>query len=48
MGENFGSISEDIREKVVVAFPRDNFKTKILPAFLEGFKHKPETIFGNT
>ncbi|WP_240415715.1 HD domain-containing protein [Paenibacillus periandrae] len=47
MGDNFDSISEDIREKVVVAFPRDNFKAKILPAFLEGFKHKPETTFGN-
>ncbi|BBI34912.1 HD domain-containing protein [Cohnella abietis] len=47
MGENFDSISEEIREKVVGAFPRDNFKNRILPAFLEGFKHKPETTFGN-
>lgn len=47
MGENFDSIAEEVREKVVAAFPRDNFKNKILPAFLEGFRHKPETTFGN-
>ncbi|MGO4545731.1 HD domain-containing protein [Paenibacillus sp. 2TAB23] len=47
MGENFESIAEEIREKVVKAYPRDQFKSKILPAFLEGFKHKPETTFGN-
>ncbi|MNW15266.1 hypothetical protein D3C71_2137180 [compost metagenome] len=47
MGENFDSITEVVREKVVAAYPRNNFKNKILPAFLEGFKHKPETTFGN-
>ncbi|QGQ97213.1 HD domain-containing protein [Paenibacillus psychroresistens] len=47
MGENYDSISEEVREQVVIAYPRDNFKNKILPAFLEGFKHKPETTFGN-
>ncbi|WP_028563389.1 HD domain-containing protein [Paenibacillus pinihumi] len=47
MGENFDSLTEDIRGQVVKAYPRDNFKQKILPAFLEGFKHKPETTFGN-
>jgi hypothetical protein len=46
-GDNFELISADIREKIVIAFPRDNFKNKILPAFLEGFKHKPETTYGN-
>jgi len=47
MGENFDSITEVVREKVVAAYPRNDFKNKILPAFLEGFKHKPETTFGN-
>ncbi|WP_183564214.1 HD domain-containing protein [Paenibacillus endophyticus] len=47
MGENFESIAEEIREKVVKAYPRDQFKSKILPSFLDGFKHKPETTFGN-
>lgn len=47
MGENFELISENKRQQVVNAFPRNQFKQKILPAFLEGFKHKPETTFGN-
>lgn len=47
MGENFELISENKRQQVVDAFPRNKFKQKILPAFLEGFKHKPETTFGN-
>lgn len=47
MGENFESLTEEVREQVVVAYPRDHFKSKILPAFLEGFGHKPETTFGN-
>ncbi|MBP3967332.1 HD domain-containing protein [Paenibacillus lignilyticus] len=47
MGENFESLSAEVREQVIDAFPRNNFKQKILHAFLEGFKHKPETTFGN-
>lgn len=47
MGDGYDEISEELREQVVTAFPRDNFKQKILPAFLEGFAHKPETTFGN-
>ncbi|MED1556916.1 HD domain-containing protein [Bacillus paramycoides] len=47
MGDGYDEISGELREQVVSAFPRDNFKQKILPAFLEGFAHKPETTFGN-
>ncbi|MET3549080.1 HD superfamily phosphodiesterase [Paenibacillus favisporus] len=47
MGENFDEITPEIREQIVKAFPRNQFKSKILNAFLEGFKHKPETTFGN-
>ncbi|WP_042167788.1 HD domain-containing protein [Paenibacillus gorillae] len=47
MGENFESLTEEVRGQVVTAYPRNGFKNKILPAFLEGFKHKPETTFGN-
>ena len=47
MGENFDSLTEEIRAQVVAAYPRNNFKNKSLPAFLEGFKHQPETTFGN-
>jgi HD domain len=47
MGENFHRLSADEREQVVAAYPRDGFKYKILPVFLKGFAHKPETTFGN-
>lgn len=47
IGEDFDSITEEKRHQIVHAFPRNQFKQNILPAFLEGFKHKPETTFGN-
>jgi len=47
MGDRFEELSEETRTQVVSAFPRDGFKYKILYAFLDGFKHKPQTTFGN-
>ena len=47
MGDNFDELTEDTRDAVTSVFPRDEFKNKILPAFLEGFRHKPQTTFGN-
>ncbi|MCU6710186.1 HD domain-containing protein [Paenibacillus sp. J5C_2022] len=47
MGENFDSLTEEMRKKVTTNYPRDNFKQKILSAFYDGFKHKQETTFGN-
>jgi len=47
MGDGFGEFPADLREEVIQAFPRNNFKKEIIPAFYEGFKHKPETTFGN-
>ncbi|SDL88708.1 HD domain-containing protein [Sediminibacillus halophilus] len=47
MGEGFEQFPADLREEVVKAFPRNHFKQDIIPAFYEGFKHKPETTFGN-
>ncbi|CEI81784.1 HD domain-containing protein [Oceanobacillus oncorhynchi] len=47
MGDGFEEFPADLREEVIQAFPRNNFKKKIIPAFYEGFKHKPETTFGN-
>lgn len=47
MGDNFDQYSEDIRKNIVTKFPRKNFKHDIFEAFYEGFKHKPETTFGN-
>jgi hypothetical protein len=47
MGDGFEAFPEDLREDIIKAFPRTNFKKEIIPAFYEGFKHKPETTFGN-
>ncbi|MFD2706779.1 HD domain-containing protein [Salibacterium lacus] len=47
MGDNFDQFPAEQREEIVEAFPRNNFKQEIIPAFYEGFKHKPETTFGN-
>lgn len=46
VGKNFDDIPEELRRQVVTAFPRHQFKRNILQAFLEGFKHKPETTYG--
>jgi HD domain len=47
MGDLYETLSDATREEIVAAFPRDGFKSKIVPAFLEGFRHKPQTTFGN-
>ncbi|AXI08732.1 phosphohydrolase [Oceanobacillus zhaokaii] len=47
MGDGFEQFPADLREEIIKAFPRNNFKKEIIPAFYEGFKHKPETTFGN-
>lgn len=46
VGKNFDLISEETRQQITKAFPRNQFKQNILHAFLEGFKHKPETTYG--
>jgi len=47
MGDGFEQFPEDLRKEIINVFPRNNFKKEIIPAFYEGFKHKPETTFGN-
>ena len=47
MGDLYETLSEATRAEVVAAFPRDGFKSKIVRAFFDGFKHKPQTTFGN-
>jgi len=47
MGDGFEQFPDKSREEIIKAFPRNNFKKEIIPAFYEGFKHKPETTFGN-
>jgi hypothetical protein len=47
MGEGYEYLSEQHREEIVKAFPRDDFKKKIIPTFFGGFEHKTDTTFGN-
>ncbi len=47
MGEGYEHLSAGHREEIIKAFPRSDFKKKIIPTFFGGFEHKPETTFGN-
>ena len=47
MGEGYENLSEVNREEIITAFPRNDFKKKIIPTFFGGFEHKTETTFGN-
>jgi len=47
MGEGYEHLSTENRDAIIQAFPRTDFKKKIIPAFFEGFKHKTDTTFGN-
>ncbi|MFJ8103464.1 HD domain-containing protein [Lysinibacillus sp. NPDC096212] len=47
MGNGYHDLTNEERNEIINAFPRNQFKQNILPAFFEGFKHKPETTFGN-
>ena len=47
MGEGYEHLSEAHREEIVRAFPRDDFKKRIIPTFFSGFEHKTKTTFGN-
>lgn len=47
MGEGYDNLSAESREEIITAFPRTDFKKKIIPTFYAGFEHKTETTFGN-
>lgn len=47
MGEGYEHLSEEHRTEIIKAFPRTDFKKKIIPTFFDGFKHKTDTTFGN-
>ncbi|MDB5007780.1 MAG: phosphohydrolase [Mucilaginibacter sp.] len=47
MGEGYENLTEQNRTEIVTAFPRNDFKKKIIPTFFSGFEHKTETTFGN-
>lgn len=47
LGLGFDEVSPEIRERVVEAYPRVDFKQGIIRAFADGIIRKPETAFGN-
>lgn len=47
MGEGYEQLSVADREAIVAAFPRNDFKNRIIPTFFSGFAHKTGTTFGN-
>lgn len=47
LGIGYHTVSDEQRAAVVDAHPRPDFKNRILAAFTEGIKDRPETTFGN-
>ena len=47
MGEGYEHLTEQNRQEIIAAFPRNDFKKHIIPTFFSGFEHKTETTFGN-
>ncbi|WP_277068387.1 HD domain-containing protein [Saccharomonospora viridis] len=47
LGIGYHTVSDEQREAVLAAHPRSDFKNRILDAFTEGIKDRPETTFGN-
>lgn len=47
LGIGYNAVSDEERAAVVKAHPRPDFKNRILEAFTEGIKDRPETTFGN-
>ena len=46
LGFGFDEVPEAAKAEVLAAHPRRNFKTEIVAAFADGFRHKPESTFG--
>ena len=47
LGIDYDSLTDAQRAEIVAAHPRPDFKNRILRAFTDGIKHRPETTFGN-
>jgi hypothetical protein len=47
MGLGFDDVAAEARDLVLAAYPRVDFKRKIVRAFADGIAHKPQTAFGN-
>ncbi|MEV7680434.1 HD domain-containing protein [Streptomyces sp. NPDC088341] len=46
LGVGLDAVPEAVRDAVVAAHPRPDFKRRILRAFTEGFQHRPDSTFG--
>jgi HD domain-containing protein len=47
LGIGYDDISAEARAEIVARHPRPDFKRRILQAFTDGIRPKPETTFGN-
>ena len=47
LGIGYHAVTDEQRAAVVAAHPRPDFKNRILDAFTEGIRDRPETTFGN-
>ncbi|MFI8930445.1 HD domain-containing protein [Streptomyces sp. NPDC053474] len=47
LGLGYHTLTDEQRTAIVAAHPRPDFKNRILAAFTEGIKDRPETTFGN-
>jgi HD domain len=47
LGIGYHDVPDAERAEVVAAHPRQDFKNRILAAFTDGIKHRPQTTFGN-
>lgn len=47
IGDGYEHLTSKHREEILKAFPRNDFKNKIIPTFFNGFEHKTETTSGN-
>ncbi|MDV7090510.1 HD domain-containing protein [Rhodococcus opacus] len=47
LGIGYHAVSDDQRAAMTAAHPRPDFKNRILAAFTDGIKDRPETTFGN-
>jgi hypothetical protein len=46
LGLGFDEVPDEIKAQVLQAHPRPNFKSQIVQAFADGFRHKPQSTFG--
>ena len=46
LGESFDKFPAGLREEIVAAYPRINFKEGIVKSFFGGFAHKPASTWG--